>query len=255
MKIKVLGASGSVTQERNTAAFLLDDFLLLDAGTVSSLLNQKAQNRITHILLSHAHLDHIKSIPFLIDNLNIKNKNKFISICSGKEVLQDLKRHIFNDRIWPDFSKIPSASQGIIRYHPIPTKRSFSIGPYRIYAHKVNHTVPAYGYLIEDADKNALVYSGDSGPTQKIWEGMKGHRVKGLIIEVSFPDALRKMAILSGHLTPSLLKKEIQKMPILPEKLFITHPKFGYLKRIEKELYSIKGVSWEILDDGREIVF
>jgi cAMP phosphodiesterase len=184
----------------------------------------------------------------------MENSKKFISIYSGRTVIQDLKKHIFNNRIWPDFSKIPSPGQGIIRYHPVSSAGFISIGHYRIYANKVNHTVPAYGYLIEDADGNALVYSGDSGPTEKIWERMKGHRVKGLIIEVSFPNALKKLALLSGHLTPTLLQGEIRKMPVLPEKIFITHPKMPYEKTIAKELNSIKGVSWEILDDGQEII-
>jgi ribonuclease BN (tRNA processing enzyme) len=254
MKVQVLGASGSVGRGRNTAAFLLDEFLLLDAGSVSRALTSKAQSRISHILLSHAHLDHIKSIPFLIDNINTQKQKKSIAIYSGREVIQDLKRHIFNNRIWPDFSVIPSPEKALIRFQTLSTKGFISIRGYRIYAFRVDHTVPAYGYLIEDAAGNCLMYSGDSGPTEKIWQAMKGHRVKALIIEVSFPNALRKLALLSGHLTPALLKQEIKKMTVLPEKLFITHTKSGYLRRIERELQSVKGVPWEILHDGMEFI-
>jgi ribonuclease BN (tRNA processing enzyme) len=254
MKIKVLGSSGTVAHEKNTAAFLIDGFMLFDAGTISRSLSSEGLSPITHIFLTHAHLDHIKGLPFLVENRAMKNSKKFISIYSGRPVIQDLKKHVFNNRIWPDFSKIPSPGQGIIRYHPVSSAGFISIGRYRIYANRVNHTVPAYGYLIEDAEKNALVYSGDSGPTEKIWERMKGHRVKGLIIEVSFPNALKKLALLSGHLTPTLLQGEIRKMPVLPDKIFITHPKMPYEKTIAKELNSIKGVSWEILDDGQEII-
>ncbi len=253
MNIKVLGSSGSVAQGKNTAAFLIDGFLLLDAGTISLSLSSNDLSKITHIFLTHAHLDHIKGIPFLIDNLAMKKQKKFITIYSGRPVIQDLKKHIFNNRIWPDFSKIPSPQQGILRYHPISIDEVISIGHYRIYSVQVNHTVPAYGYLVEDADRNALVYPGDSGPTEKIWEIMKGHRVSGLIVEVSFPNALKKLALQSGHLTPSLLKGEIQKMSVMPKKIFITHPKTLYKKTIEKELNSIKGTVFEILDDGREI--
>jgi ribonuclease BN (tRNA processing enzyme) len=253
MKIQVLGASGSVGQGRNTAAFLLDEFLLLDAGSVSRTLTSEAQFKISHILLSHAHLDHIKSIPFLIDNINTNKQKRSITIYSGKEVIQDLKRHIFNNRIWPDFSVIPSPEKGLIRFQPLSSKGFIIIRGYRIYAVRVDHTVPAYGYLIEDAAGNCLMYSGDTGPTEKIWQAMTGRRVKALIIEVSFPNALRKMALLSGHLTPGLLKQEIKKMTSLPEKLFITHTKLGHLMQIERELQSIKGLPWEILHDGMEI--
>jgi ribonuclease BN (tRNA processing enzyme) len=253
MKIQVLGASGSVGRGRNTAAFLIDEFLLLDAGTVSRMLTRRAQAKISHILLSHAHLDHIKSIPFLIDNINLKNKHKkFITLYSGREVLQDIKKHIFNNRIWPDFSKIPSPGEGLLRYHPLSSKITSIVG-YRIQAVRVNHTVPAYGYLVEDPSGNCLMYSGDSGPTEKIWKTMKGKRIKALIVEVSFPNVLRKLALLSGHLTPALLKEEIKKMPVLPEKLFITHTKKGYRKAISRELQTLKSIPWEILIDDMEI--
>jgi ribonuclease BN (tRNA processing enzyme) len=253
MKIKVLGASGSVGQEKNTATFLLDDFLLLDAGSVSRSLSSEAQNKISHIFLSHAHLDHIKSIPFFIDNINIKNRKKSITIYSGREVIADLRKHIFNNRIWPDFSVIPSKERGLIRYHPVSTRGCTPVGKYRVYASKVSHTVPAYGFLIEDPKGRCLVYSGDSGPTEKIWRRMKGRQIKALIIEVSFPNAWQEMALLSGHLTPGLLKKEIQKMPVVPDKIYITHLKKGHSKAIKKELEALKGVDLEILYDGMEI--
>jgi ribonuclease BN (tRNA processing enzyme) len=254
MRIKVLGASGSVSEGENTPAFLLDDFLLLDAGTVSLPFRKKAQAQISDIFLSHAHLDHIKGIPFLVENLTNNTKpKKFVTIYSGKEVIQDLKRHIFNNRIWPDFSVIPSPDHGLLRYHSLSTAGNIAVRQYRIHTTKVNHTVPAYGYLIEEDNRNCLVYSGDSGPTEAIWKRMAGHRVMALIIEVSFPNALRKLALFTGHLTPSLLKNEIKKMPVLPEKIFITHAKFQYKNTIQKELHSLKGIRWEFLDDGMEI--
>ena len=254
MKIQVLGASGSVGRGRNTAAFLIDEFLLLDAGTVSRLLTRKAQSKISHILLSHAHLDHIKSIPFLIDNISLKSQKKSITIYSGREVIQDLRKHIFNNRIWPDFSVIPSPEKGLLRYQSVTTRGFFSIRDFRIHARRVDHTVPAYGYLIENRNGHCLMYSGDSGPTEKLWQAMKGKQVKALIIEVSFPNALRKLALISGHLTPALLKQEINKMPVLPDKLYITHTKKGYRKAILRELQSLRTIPWEILYDDMEII-
>lgn len=65
MKIRVLNASGSeLPGHKNSPAFLVDDFLLLDAGTISLSLDRDAQCRISHIFLTHAHLDHIKRSLF-----------------------------------------------------------------------------------------------------------------------------------------------------------------------------------------------
>ena len=253
MHIKVLGSSGSVAPGQNTAAFLIDDHILLDAGTVSLSLDQKAQLRITHIFLTHAHLDHIKGIPFLIDTRAVGKQPGSVTVFSGREVIRDLKRHIFNNHIWPDFSAIPNREHPFLRFQEISSRKSITIGPYRLLTIPVTHTVPAYGYIVEDAQGRALAYTGDSGPTEEIWKRFAGLQIKGLIIEVSFPNALKGLALKSGHLTPALLKKEIQKMPVLPEKLYITHPKPQYRKTIEKELAALREIPLVILEDGMEI--
>jgi ribonuclease BN (tRNA processing enzyme) len=253
MKIKVLGSSGSVAPGQNTAAFLIDDHILLDAGTVSRYLDQKAQLRITHIFLTHAHLDHIKGIPFLVDNLAVGKQKRRVKVLSGREVIRDLKKYIFNNHVWPDFTTIPNPDHPFLRFQEISSRDSIKIGPYRFLTTPVTHTVPAYGYIVEDAAGKALAYTGDSGPTEKIWNRFTGLQIKGLIIEVSFPNSLKGLALRSGHLTPSLLKKEIQKMPVLPEKLYITHPKLQYRKTIEKELATLRGIPLAILEDGMEI--
>ena len=124
MKIKILGSSGSVAPGQNTAAFLIDDFLLLDAGTISLSLDRDAQFKISHIFLTHAHLDHVKGIPFLVDNLVMARPKAQVTVLSGPEVIRTLKTHIFNNRIWPDFTRIPSVEHPVLRFpgnfHPLP---------------------------------------------------------------------------------------------------------------------------------------
>lgn len=253
MHIKILGSSGSVAPGQNTAAFLIDDFLLLDAGTISLSLDRDAQFKISHIFLTHAHLDHIKGIPFLMDNLVLSRPRTQVKVISGKDVIREIRRHIFNNRIWPDFTRIPSPEHPVLCFEEITPRRPLTIRGYRVYAARVSHVVPAYGYLVEDKRGAALVYTGDSGPTEAIWKRMAGHRVQALIVEVSFPNAQAPLARLSGHLTPALLRKEIAKMPVIPEKIFICHPKPPYRRTIEKELAAIREAPLEILEDGMEI--
>ena len=253
MKIKVLGSSGSVAPGHNTAAFLIDDFLLLDAGTISLSLDRDAQFKITHIFLTHAHLDHIKGIPFLMDNLAMSRPRTQVRVISGREVIREIRKHIFNNRIWPDFTRIPSPEHPVLRFEEITPRHPLAIRGYRVYATRVNHVVPAYGYLVKDKTGTAVVYTGDSGPTDEIWKRMSGQQVKALIVEVSFPNSQGKLAQISGHLTPALLRKEIEKMPVVPEMIFICHPKPPYRRTIEKELAAIKETPVEILEDGMEI--
>jgi ribonuclease BN (tRNA processing enzyme) len=250
MRIKVLGSSGSEVPGQNPPAFLIDDFLLLDAGTVSLSLDRDAQCKLTHIFLTHAHLDHIKAIPFLLDNIVLSEQGCQLTILSGKEVIEDLKKNIFNDRIWPDFSALPNPGHPVIRYQEIVPGEPITVRGYTVLSAMVDHGVPAYGYLIENTAKVAMVYTGDTGPTEKLWKLMGDHRVKALIIEVSFPDEMLELALASGHLTPSLLATEMQKMSVLPERIYIAHLKPFHRDTIISQIARLNHLPIKVLEDG-----
>lgn len=251
MKVHVLGSAGSEGPGSNPPAFLIDDFLLMDAGTVALSLDREEQCRVTHIFLTHAHLDHIKGIPFLVDNLALMAEPCQVTILSGADVLSDLKENMFNNKIWPDFTTIPTPEHPVMRYQAISTTAPIAVRNYRIHAVKVSHSVPSYGYLIEDSSRCALVYTGDTGPTEAIWEKMRDFDSKALIIEVSFPDSMGDLARATGHLTPSLLQEELSKMHAVPGQIYISHLKPHYRAEIEAEIAKITGVDLEILEDGK----
>ena len=254
MRIKVLGASGSEVPGHNCPAFLVDGKILLDAGTIALSLNIREECTLKHILLTHAHLDHIKGIPFLLDNLVTRSTGNTITVMSGKDVLDDLRKNVFNGRIWPDFSRIPTPEHPVLAYKAIGTTRPTSIDGYRITMERVNHPVPAYGYIVENPGKKSIAYTGDTGPTERFWERMAAHEVRFLIMETSFPNRLEKLALASGHLTPSLLEGEIAKMSPPPEKIFIMHVKPQYLQEIEMEIQSLGRENIEFLKDGEVIL-
>lgn len=250
MKIKVLGASGSETPGHDCPAFLIDGKILLDAGTVAVSLNIREEHSLQHILLTHAHFDHIKGIPFLLDNLVIRNTGNIITVLSGKDVLDDLRKNIFNDRIWPDFSRIPTPSHPALKYQTIRPARPVEIDGYRVVMEKVHHTVPAYGYIVENGAKKAIAYTGDTGPTDRFWERLAANRVECLIVETSFPNRLEELALASGHLTPALLEKEIAKMKSPPPKICVMHLKPQHLSEIEREILALGRKDIELLKDG-----
>jgi cAMP phosphodiesterase len=250
LKIKVLGASGSEVPGHSCPAFLVDGKILLDAGTVSVSLNIREEHGLQHIFLTHAHFDHIKGIPFLLDNLVIRNTGNTITVLSGKDVLDDLKKNIFNDRIWPDFSKFPTPEHPVLKYRAISPSRTVTIDGYKVVMEKVHHTVPAYGYIVENSGKKAIAYTGDTGPTERFWEKMAAHDVKCLIVETSFPNRLEQLALTTGHLTPSLLEKEIAKMLNPPPKIYVMHLKPQYLPEIEVEIDGLGLDGIEFLKEG-----
>lgn len=249
MKLRVLGSSGAELLGHNLPAFLLDGSLLLDAGTIGLALKETEQWKIRNILVTHVHLDHIKGIPFLADNLLMRNKRHTVTVISISHVLNALKSNLLNNTMWPDFTKIPDTKNPVLKLRPIVPGHSFNIQGYKIVAHNVAHSVPAVGYIIEDVREKRLLYTGDTGPTDALWKAAK--KIDFAIIEMSFPNAMEELAIKTGHLTPRLLKKEIEKMASPPEKILITHPKPQYLKKIHREIEALRMNNIEMLREGK----
>jgi ribonuclease BN (tRNA processing enzyme) len=217
-------------------AFAVDGKLLLDAGTVGVSLTISEEQEIRHILLTHAHFDHIKGLPFFLDNLVSRETGCSVTVMGAREVLDDLRANILNDRIWPDFSRIPTPDAPVVRYAVIRPDSPQGINGYKVAAEKVSHTVVAYGYILEDAEGKVLAYTGDTGPTDLFWKKLSGYRVGCLIAETSFPNRLEDTALRSGHLTPSLLRRELGKMREPPSRIFLMHAKPQYQPEIEREL-------------------
>jgi ribonuclease BN (tRNA processing enzyme) len=252
MKIRVLGASGSELPGHNLPAFLIDDTILMDAGTIGLALNSTDQLKISHIFLTHAHLDHVKGVPFLLDNTTLTRSRTSVTLISGEDVLRDIKNNLLNGRLWPDFTKIPDSRNPALRFKTIHPSRPFRLNGCRIYCERVAHSVPAYGYIVERGRK-ALAYTGDTGPTTLFWKKVSKHHIGCLIAEVSFPNSLTDLAVKSGHLTPALLKEEIAKIDTVPPMIYATHTKPQYFKEIKGELQACGIKNIEILKDGQVV--
>lgn len=252
MKVKVLGSSGAELPGYNSPAFLVDGKVLLDAGTIGTSLRENSQWEIRDILITHAHLDHIKAIPFLADNIVIKNRRHSVTLFATEVTLKTIRDHLLNDKLWPDFTRISASIEPVIKMKTIVPGKSFSVHGYSVIAYPMSHTVPAVGYIIRDGFGRTLLYTGDTGPTQQIWAS--SHHIHVMIIEVSFPNSMEELAITTGHLTPNLMGLEIDKMKHRPQRILITHIKPQYMARIGKELQGIekkKQVAIRIIKDGR----
>lgn len=255
MKIKVLGNSGSDLPGKHLTSFLLDSYILFDAGGVTSSLNSKAQEKIKHIFITHAHLDHIRDIPFLADNIVVKGSKSQVIVYSIKEVIEDIKLHLLNQRIWPDFTLIPDESSSIIKLREIVEEETLNIDGYLITPIRVNHTVPSVGYLIKK-DNKSLFYTGDTGPTKETWKRLGDIDLDALIIEASFPDKMENLAKITGHMTPKLIVEDLKFLYKTPKRIYITHIKPFYLRNILKDIQKhvkTEKYSFKILNGGETI--
>ena len=253
MKIRVLGCSGAEFPHHNTPGFLLDDGILFDAGSLTNALSEDAQCKLHSIFITHAHLDHIKGIPFLADNLISRNKGNKVTIMSIPPVIRIIRENLFNGNVWPDFTILPDPCNGVLQYTRLKEGKPVTIKGYRITPYRVNHSVPATGYLVEDRHSKRFFYSGDTGPTEKTWSKIGNTRIHCLIIEVSFPDKMKDTALMTGHLTAGLLREEISKIRLMPERICITHTKPQYSRIIRGELKALALKNLSVLRDGEII--
>lgn len=247
MILRVLGCAGAEFPNFNPPGFLIDDTLLLDAGSIGAVLTEEEQLAIRHIFVTHCHLDHIRGIPFFADNLVTGGRRGNVEVLSAREVLATLRTHVMNDLVWPDFSRIPSPEAPILSYRELESGEEFRADGYSVTACSVNHSVPAQGYIVRKGDR-ALLYTGDTGPTEAIWR--QADQLSALIVEVSFPNEMERMALLTGHLTARLLLAELGKIRTLPPRILITHPKPQFYRTIADELAALGVPQLELLRDG-----
>jgi ribonuclease BN (tRNA processing enzyme) len=229
MKLRVLGCSGGIGGELRTTSFLLDHDTLIDAGTGVGDLSINEMAQIDHIFVTHSHMDHVNSIPFIVDTVGWM-RDKPLTVHATQETLAILKEHLFNWKLWPDFSQIPDAANPVMRFESVALGVPVNLNGRAVTPLPANHVVPAVGYQL-DSGKASLVFTGDTTSNDPFWPIVNEiGNLKYLIIETALSDRERELARMSRHLCPSLLAEELAKLRLSPE-IYITH-----LKPRESEL-------------------
>jgi len=242
MIVQVLGCSGAIAAGCKTTAFLLDDDVLVDAGTGVGDLALDQLARIDHIVLSHSHLDHVLSIGLLADSvmrLRDSNGRGPIQVHALPETLAALREHIFNGVIWPDFTRLPSAEHPVLRFVPFAVGDLLEIGGKRIEVLSAAHTVPAVGFAVDGGEKGWWVFTGDTGPNPALWQRLHDMRIAHLVIETAFADDERQLARISRHLCPSALGQELAQLAGSVD-VHITHIKPGEIENVMNEVRALQ---------------
>lgn len=235
MKLRVLGCSGGIGAGLRTTSFLVDDDILIDAGTGVGDLSLEEMAGIDHVFLTHCHLDHIVSIPFLMDSVGAM-RDKPLIVYALSETLEALHRHVLNNTIWPDFTVIPSKAAPFIRFCPIDNNETVTLSGRKIRPLPANHVVPAIGYHL-DSGHGSLVFSGDTGGCSAFWEVVNNiENLRYVLIETAFCNAEKDLAEVSKHLYPDLLAKELANLK-RPAEVMITHLKPGEAEATMEEVY------------------
>jgi ribonuclease BN (tRNA processing enzyme) len=260
MKVKVLGCSGGVGGSLRTTAFLVDDDILLDAGTGAGDLSLEQLARIDHVFITHSHLDHVACLPLMVDSVGAM-RDEPLTVYATAQTIAIFKKHLFNWLLWPDFTTIPTESAPFMVFKEIavgeittlPTKDGKS--QRKITAIPANHTVPAVGYLLE-SPKGALIFSGDTAENDALWEvANRTPNLKYLIIETAFSNKEHELAAASKHHCPHTLAADLAKLTASPEVL-ISHLKPGEGALTLKEIYEAAS-RWRprMLENNQELLF
>ncbi|MCA3106194.1 MAG: 3',5'-cyclic-nucleotide phosphodiesterase [Rhodocyclaceae bacterium] len=240
MKLRVLGCSGGIGGSLRTTSFVLDEDVLVDAGTGVGDLNIEELQRIDRVFLTHSHLDHVTSLPFLVDTVGWM-RDRPLTVHALPETIEVLRQHLFNWKLWPDFAQIPDALNPWMHYQPVAVGERLDLGRGRsITPLPANHVVPAVGYHL-DSGRASLVYTGDTTVNEALWPMVNRiDNLRYLIIETAFRNREHDLARTSKHLSPMMLADELEKLQRQVD-IYITHLKPGEYEAIMEEIQSCAG--------------
>lgn len=255
MKIQLLPSTiddaGRAAPEQRLTCFLIDDRVTIDAGSIALALSDGQHNSVRDIIITHPHMDHIATLPIFIDDL-FGVLEEPVRVHATEEVIQALERDIFNWTVYPRFSDLSNEKTRVMQYVPFRTGEEFEVAHLRMTAVPVNHIVPSIGLVFSDGE-TTIAFSSDTATTDEFWHLVnRMPRIDALFIEASFPNALNKLAEVSGHFTPATLKEELRKLEHKGPDIFVMHLKPTYRQTLIKELEELSIPQLHVVEPGRE---
>lgn len=249
MNLRILGCSGGVAQGLRTTSLLINDSILIDAGSGVGDLTLDEMSRIKHIFITHSHLDHISFLPLLLDSV-FDHVFEPITVHAQPITIKALKDHIFNWTIWPDFSTLPHPDKAVLQFQEMQIQETRTIENINFHMIEMNHIVPTVGYLVEQGEKR-FAFSADTSTNDNFWQKLNEcESLDMLIVETAFPETEKDLAIIAKHYTPSLLAEDLKKLKLKP-KIYLSHLKPGGESQIIDEVNQLcPNIACKILRNG-----
>jgi ribonuclease BN (tRNA processing enzyme) len=235
MRIRILGCSGGIGAGSRTSAMLVDDDVLLDAGTGIGDLALDDLYAIRHVFLTHAHLDHIAGLPMLVDSNFEEDFETPVTVYARKETLRAIRKHLFNDVIWPDFTRLPRKDRAMLQFFECNPGDTVQIDHRTFHAVDVHHSVPSLGYTVQNSS-GVFAISGDTRTNKTLWPVLNAcDDLKVLVIEVSFPNEQEALATTAGHYCPTTMCRDLERLDHAPE-IWLTGMKPGQEETILRQV-------------------
>ena len=254
MKLTLIESSvGPGPRQQILASYLVNEAVVIDAGSVGFFSPLDVQKRIRHVFISHSHIDHIASLPIFVDNVYEPGPD-CPTVHASRHTVSCLQSDIFNDRLWPDMVRLSMQESPFLRFSESTSETTVDAGSVRVTPVLLNHLVPTFGFIIAD-DNAAIAIVSDTSPTDRIWEVInQTPNLKAVFLEASFPNNMEWLAERAMHLTPSLFGAELQKLehdvPVIA-----VHIKTAYDEQVRSELQAMNLPQVEIAEPGRVYEF
>jgi ribonuclease BN (tRNA processing enzyme) len=251
LRLRILGCAGGELDGQRATSFLLDDAVAIDAGALAASLSLEALDRLEAIVLTHAHLDHVKDVPLVADLVAGRRRRPLV-VHASPACVRTLRAHVFNGELWPDFTRIPDERSPVIELRPFDGP--FSAGGYVFRPVRMTHAVESTGYVVSGGGRTFAI-SGDTGPSDAFWEAANAAApLAALFVETSFPSRLQPLADVSGHLTPRTLAAELAKLATPAPPIWLYHLKPAHAEEVRAEVAALHPAV-RILSTGDELTF
>lgn len=258
MKLRLLPSSfendGFASAKQHLTCLVVNDRVAIDAGSLAMGATDAERASVRDVVLSHAHLDHIAGLPLFLDDL-FSTLTEPVKVHASREVVEVLERDVFNWSVYPRFSELSNETGPVVEYVPFSNGTEFNIGDLGLTPVSVNHKVPSSGFLLNDGATKVAI-TGDTSSMEDFW--IAWDRIGGLdvlLIECAFPDELAQLAAMSHHLTPSSLKRELERPMLEDCEVYIVNIKPSYRKQVLEELAAIDFPKLKVLEVGRTYVW
>ena len=248
MKVELLPSSIPPTEAQFLVSFLVNDVVAFDAGPLGLLSDLSKQERVRHVFLTHEHIDHIATLPILLENV-YKPGPECVELLAVPDVLDFIHRDIFNGRVWPDFFALSTGADRFVQSTPLAVLEPVERAGLTVTPIPVSHGVDTLGFLVDDG-RAAVAFPSDTGPTEEFWEVAVGcGRLRAVFLEASFPAAHGDLARRTGHHSTASFAAEVRKLPS-DVRVIVVHRKARYAAEIAREIAALGLPNVELVRPG-----
>jgi ribonuclease BN (tRNA processing enzyme) len=254
VKIQLLPSTfdgdGRATQEQRLTCYVVDDRVAVDAGSLALGLDARQREQVRDVIVTHPHMDHLATLPIFIDDLFALLREP-VRVHTTQEIADLLERDVFNWTVYPRFSGLRNEHGPVMEYVTFRPGEEFEVAHLKFKAVPVNHIVPTVGLVATDG-RVTVAFSSDTTTTEEFWRVVnETPEVAAVFIEAAFPNSMRKLADVSGHLTPEGVAGELRKLAHNHFDVLAVHLKPSYRETLVRELEALGIHGLSAMEAGR----